>query len=248
LAVAAWLLLQEAAVASDKKGIGLADLHGAQRLQTLHVSWYYTWKPQPIEGTDAPFVPMVWGGKHAPINGTVPVLLGFNEPDNAQQSALSIADAIGRWPEMEKHATRLGSPAVAKLDDGWLDQFMAQAERQHLRVDFMALHLYGPAKPEWFLKRIDEAYEKYHRPIWITEFAVADWSARGKPGANRFNEARVLDCMKALLPELEKRPYVERYAWFGAGKLSQVNEQVRTSRLFEADGSLTELGRYYAQF
>jgi hypothetical protein len=248
LAIAAGFLLQTAAIASDKKGIGLADLHDVQRLQALHVSWYYTWRPHPIEGADPSFVPMVWGGKRGPIDGTVPVLFGFNEPDNAQQSALSVADAIGRWPELEEHAARLGSPAVANLDDGWLDQFMAHAERQHLRVDFIALHLYGPPKPEWFLKRIGEVHDKYHRPIWITEFAVADWSARGRPGANRFSEAQVLDCMKVLLPELEKRPYVERYAWFGAGELSQVNEQVRTSRLFEADGSLTELGRYYAQF
>jgi hypothetical protein len=71
------------------------------------------------------------------------------------RAALSVADAIGRWPELEEHAARLGSPAVANLDDGWLDQFMAHAERQHLRVDFIALHLYGPPKPEWFLKRIE---------------------------------------------------------------------------------------------
>jgi hypothetical protein len=31
-------------LASDKKGIGVADLHGAERVQQLKASWYYTWK------------------------------------------------------------------------------------------------------------------------------------------------------------------------------------------------------------
>jgi len=37
-----------------------------------------------------------------------------------------------------------------------------------------------------------------------------------------------------------------RYAWFGAG--DDIAEELRTSRLFEKDGTLTPLGRYYADF
>jgi hypothetical protein len=44
LGVAAGLLLHGAVLASDKKGIGVADLHGAERVQQLKASWYYTWK------------------------------------------------------------------------------------------------------------------------------------------------------------------------------------------------------------
>jgi hypothetical protein len=50
--------------------------------------------------------------------------------------------------------------------------------------------------------------------------------------------------MKNILPELEKRDYIIRYAWYGAGN----TEAVQTSRLFEKDGTLSELGCYYAYF
>ena len=63
---------------------------------------------------------------------------------------------------------------------------------------------------------------------------------------NRYSEDAVLQFMKEVLPELERRPYVIRYAWFGAGE--GMSEELRTSRLFEADGSLTRLGRFYADF
>ena len=35
-------------------------------------------------------------------------------------------------------------------------------------------------------------YEKYGMPIWITEFAVADWSAKDQPGTNQYSEEEVL--------------------------------------------------------
>ena len=86
-------------------------------------------------------------------------------------------------------------------------------------------------------------------PIWLTEFGVADWDTAPwirKSTVNRYSEDAVLQFMKEVLPELEKRPYVMRYAWFGAG--DGIGEELRTSRLFEKDGTLTPLGRYYADF
>ena len=97
-----------------------------------------------------------------------------------------------------------------------------------------------------FLQRLDAVYKHYGKPIWITEFAVADWSAR-QAGTNRYSEEQVMAFMKAVIPELEKRSYVERYAWFGAGRGSG-SEAVRTSRLVDSQGALTPLGRLYASF
>lgn len=239
---------------SSKKGVGLADRSpaGAQRIEALNVSWYYTWGAKPIPGVSGPeFVPMVWGkarGLAALNSGKVPVVLGFNEPDNMSQSNISVDDAIARWPELQAHAARVGSPAPSNLSKPWLDDFMSSANAHGLRVDFIALHLYGPPQPEWFLQRVDEVWQKYHKPIWITELGVADWQSRGRPGANRYSPESVLACMQALLPELEKRSYVERYAWFGAGERSQTHEAVRTSALFDANGALTPLGQFYANF
>lgn len=115
--------------------------------------------------------------------------------------------------------------------------FERSAKASNLRTDFVAIHIYGPPDPQKFLQRLDAAYKHYRKPIWITEFAVADWSAR-EAGTNRYSEEQVMAFMKVVIPELEKRSYVERYAWFGAGRGSG-KEAVRTSRLVDSRGALT---------
>lgn len=248
------------ASASDKKGVGLADLHAADRLEALGVAWYYTWKPWPIEGAKAEFVPMIWGGPRTGEHlaalqekARVPALLVINEPNKTDQANMSVEEVVRLWPAFEPLAERLSSPAPAGVLGPWFDKFHRMAKARGLRYEFMAVHLYGPPDPEKFLAKIDAVYEKYRLPIWITEFAVADWDAapkncRGDCPQNRYSEAQVLAFMQAVLPELEKRSYVERYAWFGAGRHSLSHEQVRTSRLFERDGRLTPLGCFYASF
>jgi hypothetical protein len=52
--------------------------------------------------------------------------------------------------------------------------------------------------------------------------------------------------MSLALPELEKRPYVERYSW---KTRSQADSTMSMSAIFkDADGSLTPLGEYYSSF
>jgi hypothetical protein len=246
-------------IASEKKGVGLADLEAADRIHALRVTWYYTWKPTPIAGAQAEFVPMIWGGGRTQdeialvrAQGRVPVLLAINEPDKTDQANMSVEEVLRLWPQIEPLAERLSSPASAGALGPWFEKFHRQAQRKGLRYDFLAVHLYTPPDPEKFLAKIDAIYEKYRMPIWITEFAVADWNAASKNcrGAcpSAYSEKEVLAFMRAVLPELEKRPFVERYAWFGAGRHALSHEQVRTSRLFEKDGRLTPLGCYYAQF
>jgi hypothetical protein len=241
--------------ASDKKGVGLATLNASKQIAALNVAWYYTWKPQPIEGAPIKkFVPMIWGGHRFKdefsamrARGKVPVLLGFNEPNMVQQSKMSVDEAIRLWPQLESLADRLGSPAPAGVLGPWFERFYRLAREKGLKMDFMAVHIYGPPDAKGFFDKLDAVYQKYKLPIWITEFSVVDWKAK-KPGSNPYSEQDVLSFMKAVLPELEKRSYVERYAWFGAGRNTYNYEQFRPSRLFEKDGSLTSLGMYYANF
>ena len=243
--------------ASEKKGIGLGAKQPKERILALDVAWYYTWGPRAIEGIPlSKFVPMVWGRHLYPkeLNtlqrlGKIPFLLAFNEPDHPDQANMSVDEAIRMWPEISTLSNQISSPAPAQALGPWLEKFVQVAKFKKQNFDFVAVHLYGPPDTKIFLDRVDKIYQKYQLPIWITEFAVADYSAKGKPGKNRFSEASVLSFMKAVLPELEKRKYVMRYAWFGAGKFSASgHEQVRTSRLFESDGSLTALGKFYANF
>ena len=81
------------------------------------------------------------------------------------------------------------------------------------------------------------------RPLLITEFAPADWTTGGDPSRNRWTEEMVLDFAKGALPWLEQQDFIAGYAWFPFGKTSPPGH---TSALFELDGELTTLGRYYA--
>jgi len=60
-----------------------------------------------------------------------------------------------------------------------------------------------------------------------------------------FTVEQTEDFMRAVLPELEKRDYVQRYAWIPARSTSK---HLGSSALFNDDGSLTELGKIYASY
>lgn len=49
----------------------------------------------------------------------------------------------------------------------------------------------------------------YHKPIWITEFAVNGWGYDNENGKQSLQEF-----MKTIIEGLNQREYVERYAWF----------------------------------
>jgi Glycosyl hydrolase catalytic core len=92
------------------------------------------------------------------------------------------------------------------------------------------------------MREIYDAYGSKH-PLMITEFAIADWKCLNKsPEDNRFTQAQILKFMKAVLPWIEKTPWIAGYAWF---PYPHDSPQGCTSALFDADNRLTVLGRYY---
>ncbi|WP_232631278.1 glycosyl hydrolase [Methylobacterium sp. Leaf118] len=248
------------AAASEKKGIALYEQDADDRIQALNVAWYYTWRPKPV--VNAPpekFVPMLWGGadwdrQYAQVKslGKVPALLVANEPDVERQATMSVEEVVSRWKSLSGLAGRLSSPAAANPFGKWFAKFNEMAEEQGLQVDFMAVHLYTKPDPAEFLSKLDAIYRRYRKPIWITEFAVADWSSRAgrcsQDCVNKYDEEDVLQFLKVVLPELEKRKFVERYSWYSAGRKTAKYEELRTSSLFTPDGKLTRVGCYYAQF
>jgi hypothetical protein len=245
-----------------KKGICLAgggnDIRAVEKkIESLNVGWHYnwtpTWKGKRIK--DAPFVPMFFGNKEWTLKsvGGLKVarskmeespLLGFNEPDGKKQANMSVEKALEMWPMLEKTNRRLGSPATVHGDNGWMKDFMEGAKKKGYRVDFVCVHWYGQMDADKFITYLERIHELYDKPIWITEFAIADWSAKSRD-KNKYEPKDVLGFMKEVLPRLEKLEYVERYAWFTA---AVDDVKLGPSALFEKDGSLTELGEFYASF
>jgi hypothetical protein len=210
--------------------------------------WYYNWSPnKDIKGTvtlpvGSVFVPMVISGSDvttanlnlAKTYGNT--LLTFNEPDKTS-TPMTVAQALSYWPTLQNTNLRLGSPGVSSgstnSSSGWLHNFMTQAATDGYRVDFVTLHFYpgyyDPSNPvasaNAMIDSIKTVWNLYHKPIWLTEFAL---SCNGVLIAT---QAQQLLFMQTAIPQLESLPYVEKYNWwtlwyynYGDWKLALVNQ------------------------
>ncbi|KAJ3124731.1 hypothetical protein HK100_011131 [Physocladia obscura] len=236
-----------------KKGYSYTASYSSEG--SLDANWFYAWSVGAPSGNPntVPFVPMIWGAGDVTsaninaltISGTATVddvLLGFNEPDSSSQSNMAVSQAISLWPQLMSTGRRLGSPAVAVYSNGWLDSFMSQIKANNYRVDFITIHYYPePAYASALLSEIDQIYSTYGLPIWVTEFAPADWSASASSPAP-YTQTDAINFINGVIPGLNSRSYVERYAYF-SGSIS--DPQLGFGALFNADGSLTSVGELY---
>lgn len=238
-----------------KKGIGY--FNDLSRMHDMNLGWYYNWGTAPSNTApvrELDYVPMIWGANtdwlHTAAAADYHTVLGFNEPDFAEQSNISVPRAIELWPAFEEYRNtggRIGSPAVA-WDYGWLDQFMAGIDNQ---ADFIAVHSYpGWTDAQGFIRLIQDLHDKYNKPIWVTEFAVASWpSQQSNHQSWGYTEQMVYDYMQTVLTFLNNAEYVERYAWFSFGQ-PDGNPYGEDAGSYSAlvvrhTGELTELGRLY---
>jgi hypothetical protein len=238
-----------------RKGIGLAlgKTHGITQLESVNIDWFYTWgASRPTIRSSEEFVPMIWGRESVRQGSVDEVqaelgltraseLLAFNEPDHPDQSDMSVATAIKYWPRLEVSGLRLSSPAPVEAMGDWLKRFMDEANKKDLRVDFIAMHSYASPNSESFLEKVREVHNYYDKPIWITEYAVADWEATAKSPSNH-SEKDIMSFMQETAAGLREMPFVERFAW----KTREVDDPIMgASALFRKDGSLTATGELY---
>jgi hypothetical protein len=223
----------------------------------LKAFWYYTWGtlvPVPTP-QNCEFVSMFWGSANmtdanisatmqAKASGQVKYILGFNEPDRTDQSNMTVSQAIAYWPKLESLGLPLGSPATSFPTAQWFSDFMDSVATQKRRVDFICVHMYAGTDDNSFVQTLQAVYNKYHLPIWITEFATADWNAT-TPAANQYTPADALGFMQRLLPKIDGLSFVQRYSWFSG---DPTNAQLWPSALIGADGKLTTLGQWYASY
>ncbi|MGK5677994.1 sigma-70 family RNA polymerase sigma factor [Actinoplanes sp. URMC 104] len=242
------------AKASKKKGVGVWEFADAKpALDDVGAGWYYNWSstnrtmPGPA---DVEFVPMIWGKANvtaatlAEAKKEGDELLGFNEPDMDGQAKMSVDEALAAWPRLEANGQRLGSPAVAYGGDtpgGWLDRFMTGAKQKGYRVDFITLHWYGSdfsaAAVDQFLGYVDAVHKRYNKPIWVTEYGLMNFGGTPKYPT----QAQLVTFINGSTKGMQKRSYVERYAWFG---LPAVGDSVDFG-LYKDGDSPTEAGKAY---
>lgn len=193
-------------------------------------SWSYNWGhsvpsgdlEQHLTKNDIEYVQMIWNGNYnadaiRTYKGLHPeseYILAFNEPNLTDQANMTPEQAAAFWPDIKNLANELGmkiiSPAMnygtlAGYHDPikWLDEFFAQPGVSLEDVDGIAIHCYmnSPSGVQGFVKM----FEKYGKPIWLTEFCA---------GTGSVSEATQMAYMSEMFNYLEQSDLVERYAWF----------------------------------
>lgn len=200
-------------------------------LLTGAISWDYNWgndqnslaaKWMDDEGVE--FCPMCWSNNYSAerirtyvaAHPSVKYLLAYNEPNLTDQANMTPAQAAARWQEVVALAKELNlklvSPAMnygtlSGYGDPikWLDEFFAQPQVSPDDVDAIAIHCYM-ASPQ-AVKDYIAKFEKYGKPIWLTEFCAWEEYAI-------HSEEDQMKYMCAVLNYLEQDTHVERYAWF----------------------------------
>lgn len=251
---------------SAKRGVSfnfnqLTDLP----LLSPYISWDYNWGNTPtneaalwFDANEMDFCPMCWNGNYnsdkirafVAAHPKTKYLLAFNEPNLTDQARMTPAEAAAIWTPVVELAKELNLKLVSPaMNYGtlpgysdpikWLDEFFAQPNVSLDDVDAIAVHCYmsSPLAVQGFV----EKFEKYNKPIWLTEFCAWDPAPSGYPTQ--------MDYMCAVLHYLETRPSVERYAWFMPRMGGKV-ESVPYNQLLTHDypAELTELGKMYCYF
>ena len=144
----------------------------------------------------------------------------------------------------------------------WLDNFLIQVSQITPKTkfpDFITVHWYGPPNPTSFLNYLQNIYNKYHLPIWVTEYSVADWSATFDSTTNRTIHTAPYDWsyptgtnlttnatavfMKETVQGMNAMPFVERYSWKERFLLSPPGTTVTTTNSVEGPTNPDVMGQ-----
>lgn len=240
----------------SKKGLGLAtDMGRNISLKNMGCSWYYNWGTGPSSGQQykgIEYVPMVWKSTSANDfknkinafkNKGYKYALTFNEPDLKGQCDMEVDAVYNVWKGIDGiTGINISSPVTAlwpQSSPDWFQTFMRKIDLNNDReVDFISIHCYpdnygGAGMADWFLEEVvDWTWNTYRKPIWITEFSTTGPSitATGGNGTKEFWER--------VMPGLDSREYVERYAAFNFNNYN-------TGLWLYDTGQLTPAGEVY---
>ena len=234
-------------------------------LLSPYISWDYNWANTTNDNSalwfdtnEMDYCPMCWNGNYNADNIRAYVaahpntkyLLAFNEPNLKDQARMTPAEAAAIWAPVVALAKELGlklvSPAMnygtlSGYGDPikWLDEFFAQPEVNESDIYAISIHCYMSSVSG--LKGFVQMFEKYNKPIWLTEFCAWD----PVPGSVETQ----LSYMCNALNYLEQNDKVQRYAWF----IPRTSKPVNTApymQLLTHDNNpqLTDAGKIYTLF
>lgn len=231
-----------ASAASPKRGVcwdeGNLPLGTAQAaLLAPGVSWAYNWGPDAAVpeayGDSFCFLPMAWNGAYddARIRAWLTAhpetryLLGFNEPNFADQARMTPAQAAEAWPALEAIAAEFGLKLVAPALNfsasqvggrvwnpyEWYDEFFRL--RPAAKVDCLAMHCYM----NW-----------YSANTWLaTEYFYTDLYNPQKDCYGRYPHlVAFLDSFKDANGRFPKMMLTEFCSWENDGTIKDVGFQI----------------------
>lgn len=227
---------------SEKRGVAEEQFAYPEEIKALSpgICWTYNWGTAPNakikdllgtgEGKEMEYLPMAWntGANIESIkqyyrdHPDCEFLLGYNEPNLADQANITPQQAADAWPTLEaiadEFSLNLVSPAMSytgsAINDGkiwqpfdWMDEFLKLYKEQNGRepkMDFIAIHTYMNSS-DAALGFVQQWVDKYGKQIWVTEFAA---------GENNPDSLTQVREMIKKVEGLELNPGVYRYAWF----------------------------------
>lgn len=210
----------------------------------LNGTWYYDWNIGGSSSSNVNYVAIRQNGgwpAWSDINNKPNVnhVSGFNEPDQTNQSNLTVDEAVSMWPDYMRSGYRIGSPSPANPESSWITNFLAKTDSLNYRVDYVTIHCYwGGQTPSQWYSRLKAIYDRVKRPLWITEWNNgANWTTESWPTDQTAQFEKQLNDLKGILQVLDTASFVERYA---------IYEWVETKRMMVLADTLTPAGKYYA--
>ena len=120
---------------------------------------------------------------------------------------------------------------------------MNGAHRRGYRVNFITLHWYGgdfrtAAAVRELKSYLQAVWQRYRKPIWLTEYALTDFGASPARYPTWSQQAAFVTASTAML---ERLPYLRRYAWFALPS----NSTDGTVGLYRSGAHPTPAGRAF---
>ena len=133
---------------------------------------------------------------------------------------MTVDSALNLWPQLESTGQTLGSPAVAGggADGGRLaGPVHVRCGGQGLpgRLHHAALvrrRLHTTNAVNQLRTYLQAVYDRYHKPIWLTEFALIKFTSGGSTCTRRRTQQAAFVTGSAQM--LASLSFVQRYAWF----------------------------------